>query len=282
MSARVRLGLGLALVAGSWAGNWLLSGLRTHVLFFPLWFGAILFLDGWLERTRGSSPWARSPRAFAALFLVSLPLWWGFELANERLANWRYLGREQFSDLEYALLGSLSFSTVVPAVLLCAEWARGARWLERCAHGPRLVPGPRFHALCLVAGLAQLAAWLAWPRVAYPLVWTSGVFLLEPLLAWRGRRGLLVDLARGDWRPWMALWSGGLVCGFFWELWNVHSYPKWVYDIPGFGEPRLFEMPLPGYLGYLPFALVVYQWKELWLDEPELLREARNGARAGD
>jgi hypothetical protein len=30
-------------------------------------------------------------------------------------------------------------------------------------------------------------------------------------------------------------------------------------------------MPLLGYLGYLPFALAVYQWKELWLREPELL-----------
>ena len=33
-------------------------------------------------------------------------------------------------------------------------------------------------------------------------------------------------------------------------------------------------MPLAGYLGYLPFALVVYQWKELWLREPELLRDS--------
>lgn len=279
MSARLRFALGLALVGVCWPANWWLPGLRTHLLFFPLWLGAILALDGRLELVRGSSPCSRSPRAFLGLFLLSLPLWWGFELANERLANWRYLGREHFTDLEYALLGSLSFSTVVPAVLLFAESLHGARWLERFARGPRLADTPRLRVGLFLAGLAQLAAWIAWPRVAYPLVWTSGVFLLEPILCARGRRGLLADLARGDWRPWMALWSGGLLCGFFWELWNVHSHPKWIYDVPGFGEPRLFEMPLPGYLGYLPFALVVYQWKELWLGEPELLREARrNGA----
>lgn len=274
MSARGRFALGLALVLAAWPANWCLPGLRTHVLFFPLWLGAILVLDGHLAATRGSSPCARSPRAFAGMFLVSLPLWWAFELANERLGNWEYLGRERFSDLEYALLGSLSFSTVVPAVLLFAEWARGARWIERCARGPRLADSPRLRVVLLVLGLVQLAAWIAWPRVCYPLVWTSGVFLLEPLLLARGRRGLLTDLARGDWRPWMALWVGGLACGFFWELWNVRSYPKWIYHVPGFDRPKLFEMPLPGYLGYLPFALVVYQWKELWLGEPELLREA--------
>jgi hypothetical protein len=273
VSARLRFVLGLALVLVAWPANWFLPGLRTHVLFFPLWLGAILLLDGHLALARGSSPCARSPRGFVRLFLVSLPLWWLFELANARLGNWEYVGRERFSDLEYALFGSLSFSTVVPAVLLCAEWARGARWIERCARGPRLSDSPRLRALLFVLGSAQLAAWIAWPRTCYPLVWTSGVFLLEPLLLARGRRGLVSDLARGDWRPWMALWAGGLLCGFFWELWNVRSYPRWIYHVPGFDEPKLFEMPLPGYLGYLPFALVVYQWKELWLDEPELLRE---------
>ena len=47
--------------------------------------------------------------------------------------------------------------------------------------------------------------------------------------------------------------------------------------MPDLAGPRLFEMPLGGYLGYLPFALEVYLWKELWLREPELLvsRETR-------
>ena len=69
----------------------------------------------------------------------------------------------------------------------------------------------------------------------------------------------------------LALWIGGLLCGFFWELWNSRSYPQWIYHTPGVVGPKLFEMPLPGYLGYLPFALEVYLWKELWLGEPELL-----------
>jgi len=260
------------LVAVFWPANWFLPGMRTHVLFFPLWLGYVLCVDGWTELSRGSSLYARSPRRFALLFLISIPLWWLFELANERLGNWEYVGRDVLSDLEYTLLASLSFSTVVPAVLVSAEAARGWRWVERCANGPRLAPTPARLVGCFVLGLLMLAALLCWPRVCYPLVWVAGVFLLEPLAHVLGRRTLLTDLARGDWRPWVSLWAGVLVCGFCWELWNVRSFPKWIYHIPGIEGPKLFEMPLPGYLGYLPFALEVYLWKELWLREPELLR----------
>lgn len=39
-----------------------------------------------------------------------------------------YLGVEQFSDLEYALLASIAFSTVMPAVFGTAEWVRSFDW----------------------------------------------------------------------------------------------------------------------------------------------------------
>jgi hypothetical protein len=266
--------IGLALIALAWPANWLVPGLRTQVFFFPLWLGYVLFLDGWTARRDGESLATRAPRGFWLLFLVSVPMWWAFEAANQRLANWEYLGREHFGDLEYALLCSLSFSTVVPAVLVSARWARGLAWIERLPRGPCIEPTRALRAVWLGTGLALLFLTLRWPRTFYPGIWVAGVFLLEPVLAWRGRRALTSDLARGDWRPWVALWTGGLVCGFFWELWNWRSYPKWIYHTPGVDGPRLFEMPLAGYLGYLPFALAVYQWKELWLREPELLERS--------
>jgi hypothetical protein len=56
----------------------------------------------------------------------------------------------------------------------------------------------------------------------------------------------------------LVLFTAGLICGFFWELWNWGSLPKWLYDVPFANRPTLFEMPLLGYGGYLPFALEVY------------------------
>ena len=47
----------------------------------------------------------------------------------------------------------------------------------------------------------------------------------------------------------------GLVCGFFWEMWNYYSLARWSYSVPFVDRFHLFEMPLLGYAGYLPFGL---------------------------
>ena len=261
------LGVGLVLVA--WPLNWALPGMRTHVLFFPLWLGYVLTVDGMTVARTASSQWTRSRRAFLGLFILSIPVWWLFELFNQRLRNWIYLGRENTSDLEYILLGSLSFSTVIPAVLGTAELARSWRWIDRFADRRRLRPGRWLGTTLVAAGLAMLALMLIWPRVFFPFLWLFGVALLEPVNRALGRRSLSTDLERGDWRVVMALLSGVLVCGFFWEMWNSLSYPRWIYDIPFFDFARIFEMPALGYLGYLPFALEIYLIRELVMPEAD-------------
>lgn len=270
------LWIGLALVAVSWTLNWSLSGTRTHILFFPLWLGYALVVDGWTFRRTGTSPLARGAARWAFTFVFSAPVWWLFELINRRLGNWEYVGKDRFTDLEYVVLCSVSFSTVMPAVFGTAELMRSTRWIERFANGPRIAPTARRLALIFVAGLAMLAMMLAWPAYFYPFCWMSLVFLLEPVCRWLGRHSLLTDLERRDWRPWMSLWAGGLVCGFFWEMWNARSDPKWIYHVPGVGFWKVFEMPLLGYLGYLPFALELYllaQLVPLGSAMPELSRD---------
>lgn len=266
-----RLWLGLALIATAWPLSWAnelwSGGPRTHLLFFPLWLGYVLVVDGWCELRTGASAWTRSRSGFCLRFVLSAPAWWLFELLNVRLANWEYVGREHFTAVEYALLCTLSFSTVLPAVLGTAELVRSFPFVERFANGPRIARTPRRAALYALIGIAMLLAMLARPKWFYPFCWTSLVFLFESLAFATGRRGFSEDLERGDWRPWWSLWVGGFACGFLWELWNVHSYPKWVYDVPGVEFAYLFEMPALGYLGYLPFAMEVYLFASLVLPE---------------
>jgi hypothetical protein len=262
---------GLLLLAVFWPLNWLLPGVRTAYLFFPLWLGYILTVDALVLWRTGTSLWTRSRKKFAGLFVASAPVWWMFEAINSRTHNWEYLGGDQFSEFEYYLLCTISFSTVMPAVFETAELVRSFPFMPRFASGPRVSPASPVNLGLLLAGLAMLSLTLAWPRYFYPFVWTSLALILEPVNHWLGRRHFLQTLQTGDWRPVMSLSLGALICGFFWEMWNYYSYPKWIYHTPGAQFLHVFEMPLLGYAGYIPFALELFGLLNLlWPRAPRL------------
>lgn len=249
--------LGFALVGVFWGLNWGLSGLRTHWGFFPLWLGYCLVVDAWVWRRRATSLWTRGRGNFVGLFAASVPIWWLFELINERTSNWFYLGRSGFTDLEYVLLASLSFSTVVPAVFGTAELIGTCGWIRSLTPKRSIVvPGPWWAPT--LAGLVFLALCLTWPRYFFPFVWLSLFFVVDPLNRRRGRPSIFQQLSDGDWRTAICLGGGALTCGTFWEMWNFYSYPKWQYQIPFVDFLRIFEMPLLGYGGYVPFALELF------------------------
>lgn len=250
------VGLGLILVFWPW--NWLGPEHRTQLGFFPLWLGYCLTVDGLVYLRKGSSLFSRDRGKYLALFLVSVPMWWLFEALNLRLENWRYLGRDSFTNLEYGLLASLSFSTVIPAVLGSAELLGSFSIWSRWKKGPRYDPGWVQEIGVFVLGWMSLGALLLWPRVFFPLVWLAVYFILEPINRWLGHPTLLDHTARGDWRPLGALFAGVLVTGFFWEMWNFYSYPKWIYSVPLVDFGHVFEMPILGYGGYLPFSLEIW------------------------
>jgi len=229
--------------------------LRTQWCFFPQWFGYCLVVDAWAWSRSGTSLWARSRSGYVGLFAASVPVWWFFELINLRTANWAYLGRASFGDVEFFLWSSLSFSTVIPAVFGTAELIRTSRRIDGTARSkPRAASRPWL----VVIGLASLAACLIWPGYFFPMVWLSPFLIIDPLNAWRQRPSILGFLERGDWRPIVSLVLAGLVCGFFWEMWNFYSYPKWEYHVPFVDFWHVFEMPALGYGGYIPFSLELF------------------------
>ena len=246
--------LGLGLVAVFWTLNWSLPGLRSHWGFFPLWLGYCLTVDALVFRRKGSSMLTRSPRGYVALFVLSAPAWWLFELLNWRTQNWFYDGREHFTDLQYAVLASISFSTVMPAVFGTAELVSTFGWLKRMKRGPVIAPTRTTVTVCFVLGWLMLALLLTRPQYFFPFLWGSVYLILEPINVRLKNRSLLDYTASGDWRPVVALAAGCLICGFFWEMWNFCSYPKWIYQVPFVGFLHVFEMPLLGYLGYIPFS----------------------------
>ena len=52
--------------------------------------------------------------------------------------------------------------------------------------------------------------------------------------------------------------------GFVWELLNIGARVKWIYTVPFFEQLKLFEMPVPGFLGFPPFAVECFVlWQAL-------------------
>ncbi|HEX6270725.1 MAG TPA: hypothetical protein VFZ43_10840 [Anaerolineales bacterium] len=250
--------LGLTLAGSFWILNWSLSGPRTHWGFFPMWLGYCLAIDGLVYWRTGTSLLTRDWRKYVGLFLVSAPVWWIFELLNLRTQNWTYVGAEIFSPQEYAFWTTLSFTTVIPAVFGSAEFIAGFDFIKRLKRGPAIGTDKLTTTLFFGVGWAMLGLMLAWPKIFFPFIWLSLFFIIEPVNIWLGNRSLAYWTRKGDWRPVISLWLGVLLTSFFWELWNYYSYPKWIYHVPWGGWLRLFEMPLLGYGGYLPFTLELF------------------------
>lgn len=143
-SALRTLFFGLSLVALFWPLNWLLE--QTHLLFFPLWLGYVLTVDGLVRLRTGTSLLARHPRTFVALFpalRARLVVVRGLQRTPWQLGVPRCAQR--FSDFEYFVLASVSFSTVIPAVFESAE-LRAQLPLHRTFRARAGVPARRRHA----------------------------------------------------------------------------------------------------------------------------------------
>lgn len=250
--------VGILLIAVFWTLNWSLEGARTHWMFFPLWLGYCLTVDGLVYLRKGTSLLTRSWRKYVGLFLISAPVWWLFEAVNWRLNNWHYEGAELFTRLEFGIWATLNFTTVIPAVFGSAELMASFGWLKRVGKGPVIKDSRPTTLAFFIAGLLMFAAMWIWPQLFFPFLWISIYCLTEPLNVWLGYPNLGRQTRNGDWRPVLALWLGVLLTAFFWEMWNYFSYPKWVYHVPWGDALHIFEMPLLGYGGYLPFALELY------------------------
>jgi hypothetical protein len=255
--------IGLALIAAFWILNWSISGLRTHWTFFPLWLGYSLTVDALTFSRKEISIFSQSRMAFLEMFIISIPVWWLFELLNLRTQNWFYEGRQFFTDFQYAVLASLSFSTVIPAVFGTADLLTTFKWFSKSRPGFCIIPTRQKMLGMFALGWIMLALLLLLPGYVFWLVWLSVYFIVEPVNVWLGHRSIFNYLASGDWRPVFALSIGCLICGFFWEMWNFYSYPKWIYNVPLVNFLHVFEMPLLGYLGYLTFCLELYAFYNL-------------------
>jgi len=247
---------GALILAVGFGANLLSESLFFHTFFTPwMWTGYLLLADAVVARLTGRSWLTPDPRRFFLLLPVSLMLWLIFEGYNLHLRNWQYIGLPAGPLVES--IGYLwSFVTIWPALFITADLleALGLRARGR----PLTITRGRLRTwfrlgLVMAIGPLLLPGHLA--AYTFAIVWVAFVFLLEPLILERTEvRSLLREAGEGEWTRWLSLGLGGLLCGFIWESLNALSTARWVYTFPMFQNWKLFEMPLPGFLGFIPFA----------------------------
>ena len=248
--------LGLLLIAIAWP----LSQQIGQNLFFPLWLGFILLVDGLVLRRTGTSLAVRSPKIMVVMFIVASPYWWAFEGINQITQNWVYVTptEEDSGGLVGVIQASLSYSTVVPAVFEVSELIGSFGFIKRFARLPSLVLSRPQIILAGVFGLGSLVTMLIWPTYLFPMTWLCLFFIFDPINNLTGRPSIIAQVKNGDYRTVVAFALGALVCGFFWEMWNRDASVSWEYNIGYLDFARIFQMPLLGYGGYLPFGLETY------------------------
>jgi len=198
---------------------------------------------------------------FLIVAIVSIAGWWLFEFYNApRFWNsklelwWHYHSLEPNLLLRRAGY-DWAFATIFPAMFETAELFTVTVFKPRPVRLTIRFPQPLLIALSLIGAIGVIVPLVfPWEWFA-PAVWLSFILLLDPINTWRGSPSITGDLARGDWRRLWSLLAGGFLCGLLWEFWNYWALSKWTYTVPYFGNTKIFEMPVLGYLGFPPFAV---------------------------
>ena len=227
------------------------------VFFTPIaWTGYVLFLDALVYKTKGESLIRTRPKEFLLMLPWSVLCWLFFELYNLHLQNWVYLGLPQ--NLIIRSIGYVwSFATIFPAILETADF------LETIFEKFRMKPWEPSQTVLyvfMILGFTLLILPILFSsstaKYMIALIWVGFAFLLEPMNHLVGGRSLFAYFERGELKQLLGLTMAGLVCGLLWEFWNYWAEARWIYNVPfTWAGPKIFEMPLLGFLGFIPFAV---------------------------
>jgi len=229
-----------------------------NLIGFPaLWISFIMAIGYTTKRYKEQSE-ILNWRNFLILSVFSAVFWWYFEFLNQFTGNWNYNTDDRIADLSImrGIVSSIAFATVLLGEIAILE-------LFCCASGfigklkitqnkiPLAVSG-----IMITLGTAMLFLMPIFPNEMFPALW------LAPILIIIGVQGVFFghfkSMTFGDTSLTFMISASSLsslICGFFWEMWNYYNSGGWSYTLPYVDKFDIFEMPVLGYLGYLPFGV---------------------------
>jgi hypothetical protein len=243
----------------------------------PLWWGFILFIDGIVyKRSGGESLVNDEPAELISMAVISISGWFLFDYLNFYInLNWYYpdaglLKHDYF--LLYALFGSACF------IPMAFEWyylLRTFNFLNRCyKYGPVCKFPGWLRIGLIIASFVCLGLAPFFPDHLFWVVWLGPLIILSIVIDFLGIWTPFASIKeRGDWTALLVIAPAFLIQGFILECWNYFSAfhlpdgsiktynpAYWIYTIPWIIKIRIFEMPILGYLGYIPFSIFCWIW----------------------
>ncbi len=229
-----------------------------RIFFTPIvWTGYVLLLDGFNYLRRGESLIITDTVNFLFMIPISIGLWYLFEFYNLFLNNWHYINLPENRAIRY--FGYFwSFATIWPAILETYSLFKGFGLFSKVKVKPYKLTSKTFWILVIIGAIFEILPFVFPNRYWAPTIWTGFILLLDPINYRLKLPSLFGRWETGEMGALWRLFLSGLTCGFFWEFWNFWAGAKWKYTIPYFGDIKLFEMPIVGFLGFLPFAVEVF------------------------
>ncbi len=208
------------------------------------------------------SPIRLRPNRFVIAWLTSIPVWCFFDWINFVFMDaWRYHGLPPYFA-QRATGYFIAFAAISPGMFLAAELYQRMGMARLGGEGsPRWavrINTPMQIAIMLLGLAFAIYPLLIHDPIANLTLWVSLLFFLDPINHWLGAPSIVGDWRAGRWGRTLSLMLGGATCGLLWEFWNYWALAKWSYHLPFLGsleQYRYFEMPLLGFMGFLPFAL---------------------------
>ena len=142
---------------------------------------------------------------------------------------------------------------------------------NRYTQGPKIVFSELFKTILIIICLLGLLGAGLFPNAMFFSLWLCPAILIGLVLDKLGIWTPLRSIGQGNWRPTLVFALTYLAAGLCLECENYFSGTHlgrevtftmapayWQYNLPYVNDFHLFEMPILGFLGYLPFSL--YCW----------------------
>lgn len=250
--------------------------LFLHWSDFPLFWGLVLMIDGWVYvRNGGKSMVSHRPQELIGIGVSSALGWMLFEYLNFFVdRNWFYPFGNQI-DRETFLLYAIVISTgLLPLSFVFYDLFNTIPVLKkRFNEGPKFILHEKIKTVLLILSVLSLFAAGLFPDALFFALWMSPAMVIGLVLDKVGIWTPLRSIGKGNWRPALIFSLTYLAAGLCLECENYFSAARvngapvfseqpafWQYNLPYVNRFHLFEMPILGFIGYMPFGLYCWFW----------------------